>query len=98
MRLTESERRTILQTAKEIFGGETKVRLFGSRVDEQRRGGDIDLHLEVAGEKATLKNEMLFELELIKRLGERKFDVVLHKSGEKMLPIDEIALRTGLLL
>ncbi len=47
VRLTEEEIKAIVETAKEVFGKKVKVWLFGSRVDLNQRGGDIDLYIEV---------------------------------------------------
>jgi predicted nucleotidyltransferase len=46
MRLTSSQIETIRQTARPNFGAEASVWLFGSRVDDARRGGDVDLYVE----------------------------------------------------
>ena len=43
MRLTVTEKKVISSSAKQIFGSETKVVLFGSRANDSSRGGDIDL-------------------------------------------------------
>ena len=43
MRLSKREIEAILQVAEDIYGTDVKVYLFGSRVDDSRRGGDIDL-------------------------------------------------------
>ena len=43
MRLQKKEIQTILQVAKSIYGERVKVYLFGSRLDNTKRGGDIDL-------------------------------------------------------
>jgi predicted nucleotidyltransferase len=75
-----------------------RVRVFGSRVHDHVRGGDLDLHLEVEPGQATFANEMAFR-DLIERpLDELKVDVVLHERGEPLSPIDEIARRDGVLL
>ena len=95
MRLHEEERQVIQSVAREIFGETVRIRLFGSRIDDHRKGGDIDLHLEVDPDLCTLKNELRFQLELMKTLGERKVDVVLHKQGKPLKSIDEIAINTG---
>jgi len=44
VRLTEEEIKAIVETAKEVFGEKVKIWLFGSRVDLNKRGGDIDLY------------------------------------------------------
>ena len=45
MRLASWEVKEIKKTAKKIFGEDTKVYLFGSRVDNTKKGGDIDYML-----------------------------------------------------
>ena len=44
MRLTSAEVSAIKAAARSAFGDTAVVRLFGSRVDDGARGGDIDLH------------------------------------------------------
>ena len=46
MRLTPSQHSAIRTTATEIFGEDVIIWLFGSRVDDDKRGGDIDLLIE----------------------------------------------------
>ena len=46
MRLTPFQRQVFLQTARECFEPLAQVRLFGSRTDHSRKGGDIDLLIE----------------------------------------------------
>ena len=48
MRLSEFERVQLKKAVREIAGDRALVRLFGSRVDDTRRGGDIDLLVELA--------------------------------------------------
>lgn len=98
MRLTPDEIAAIKQTAAEVFGPAAEVRLFGSRVDDAKRGGDIDLYLEVEPGQATVKNESAFTYRLEDRIGERKIDVVLHERGGPLRPIAEIAVHTGVIL
>jgi hypothetical protein len=43
MRLTDRERNEIVELAKRMFGAGAVVRLFGSRTDDDRIGGDVDL-------------------------------------------------------
>lgn len=43
MRLTTEQVEIIKEEVARVFGNDVKVRLFGSRVDDHARGGDIDL-------------------------------------------------------
>lgn len=96
MRLTETQRLIIQRTAKECFGENVQVWLFGSRVDERRRGGDIDLLVRpgrsVTGNIFPCKIRFLARLERL--LGERKVDVVVEQPNDPR-PIVKVAHETG---
>lgn len=79
------------------FGADAVVRLFGSRVDDDKRGGDIDLHVEVAGAEQGA-GEIAFRVALFDRLDEEPVDVVVHRIGTEPRWIDEIAYRDGIVL
>lgn len=77
MRLTEDQIQLINQTARERFGNTVKVFLFGSRTDDNKRGGDIDLLIKTQKESlASLQNKLLFIVDLKTKIGDRKIDVV----------------------
>ena len=74
MRLSPDERNAIVASVTK-FDDTAEIYLFGSRVDDSKRGGDIDvliksdlLHRESIG---------LIEEELFKRIEEQKVDLVL---------------------
>ena len=46
MRLTEEQAAIIRRTVREILGDDARVWLFGSRMDDDKRGGDVDLYVE----------------------------------------------------
>lgn len=101
MRLTQEQLETILETTASVFGTQSKVWLFGSRVDDHQRGGDIDLYIDTpiqdAAELVDAKLRVLARLH--KRLGNRKIDVVVRRSGTNTdAPIDRIARQTGIRL
>lgn len=63
MRLTADQVLTIIDTVRGIVGKDAHVSLFGSRLDDTRRGGDVDLLVEsspVAGlmERARIKTKL----------------------------------------
>ena len=43
MRLSKKEIQVILRVAKEIYGEGVEIYLFGSRINDEKKGGDIDL-------------------------------------------------------
>jgi hypothetical protein len=98
VRLTAQERTAITECARRIFGDGCVVRLFGSRVDDRRRGGDIDLHVVADDRLATLPNEIAFKQAVQDRTEEQRIDVVLRGRSDPPGPIDEIAVASGVLL
>ena len=77
MRLTEKE----IKTIKEIFK-EKKVILFGSRVDNNVKGGDIDLFID---ENLHLKDVIKYKVKLLEKLGVQKIDLVSRRYASKEL-------------
>lgn len=49
MRITPRQQAAIIDATREIFGEQSSVRLFGSRADDNKQGGDIDLYVQVQG-------------------------------------------------
>jgi predicted nucleotidyltransferase len=95
MRLTEFEINVIKQSACDIFGSDVQVFLFGSRVDETKKGGDIDLYIKInAGNDLTPKIRLLVELE--KKLGEQKIDIVFAEDQSRA--IEQQAILHGIRL
>lgn len=76
MRLTSREIQTILKVARDIYGSGVEVYLFGSRIDDNKRGGDIDLLIRNFGSRKSIleRIRMVARLKLI--LGDRKIDVI----------------------
>lgn len=99
MRLSPEQVAAIRQTAAEVFGDDVGVWLFGSRVDDGKRGGDVDLLLSPVSLDAReqLLRKIRFLSRLERRLGERKVDVVIEAPGDTR-PIVRIAHQTGVRL
>jgi predicted nucleotidyltransferase len=99
MRLEPEEIVAIKAAALRAFEAGAVVRLFGSRVDDAKRGGDIDLFIETsfAGD-AAYDAEKKFLLDLQDMLGERRIDVVTHTVGQPLSPISRIAKAEGVVL
>lgn len=97
MRLTPRQHEIIRRTLKSHFGRNSLIRLFGSRVDDTARGGDIDLYVEPdiqdPNQLVDAKLNALAELHRI--LGDQKIDIVIHRAGSVDLPIHQHARETG---
>jgi predicted nucleotidyltransferase len=77
MRLTPLQVEIIQNAIVEHFGKQTKAWLFGSRVDDHARGGDIDLYIESNIEDAAqiFDFKLNFLIDLHKKLGNQKIDI-----------------------
>jgi len=66
--------------------------LFGSRVDDTKKGGDIDLY--IVTKNNSYENEMKFWCELQQRLGEQKIDIIVSQDSSR--EIEKVALKEGI--
>jgi predicted nucleotidyltransferase len=99
MRLTLKQREVIVSTLETIFGKNSKIYLFGSRVDNTKRGGDIDLLViteESLSSEELIRRKLKALAELYKKLGERKIDLLVTDYPQK--EIEKIAVQSGILL
>ena len=98
MRLSTDQIQAIRQAATVAFGQGTSVWLFGSCVDDAKKGGDIDLLVcpqAQTAEDATVRQQGFMQkikmLTLLERhLDERKIDPV-EEQPQDMRPSVEVA-------
>ena len=77
MRLSQFEIEAIHSIAKKYFGSDAQVFLFGSRVDDDKKGGDIDLFISTNEmDLLTLEIKIQFLADLKSQIGDQKIDVV----------------------
>lgn len=96
MRLSSQQQQAIREEVTRVFGRDALVRLFGSRLDDTARGGDIDLHIESNGTSSELFNrELKLQARLQRRLGDRRIDVIVYGGQSPLRPIDAHARQTG---
>ncbi len=98
MRLEGYEVAAIKAAARQVFGADAIVRLFGSRVDDTRRGGDIDLHIETGRPIDIWQVKDDFLERLFERIDEQRVDVIVTARGTPPRPIEAIAYRDGIIL
>lgn len=95
MRLTLEQAQTIRQHVHSHMGANARMWLFGSRVDDRRRGGDVDLYVEPDAvpdliASLTCKGALADALDL-------HVDLIVQQLGQD-LPIYRIAKQTGVRL
>ena len=96
MRISKSHLQIICTTFKTHFEPEDHLWVFGSRVNDDQLGGDMDFYIETNKNAANaLNSKMAFVNALWRELGEQKIDVVLNIVSQPSLPIYQIAKSTG---
>ena len=99
MRLSKFEQNTIKETFINIFGKNAEIFLFGSRVDDSKKGGDIDLYVVPMLQEdyeVLFDKKIKFLVALKNKIGEQKIDVIISK--DKSMLIEQEALKWGIKL
>lgn len=100
MRISSVEHEAIAAASREAFPAGTRVVLFGSRLDENRRGGDIDLLVEWPGPMAAadaVDRRTRFTARLYRLLDEQRIDVVMAQAAQPdARPVVEVARQQGI--
>jgi len=98
MRLTTTELNFIKKHFKTLFPN-AKLYLFGSRVDDTKKGGDIDLYIETKSSEYSYSKLLDFNSSLQADIGEQKIDIIVNKVDKNIVkPIYINAKREGILL
>jgi predicted nucleotidyltransferase len=85
----------VLKSKLKTLSSTAKIYLFGSRVDDTAKGGDIDLL--VISDELTKKDLRLLRVEFFKYFGEQKLDIVLD-NGEFKNPFVKHIFQKAILL
>ena len=93
MRLNFKEQLSIKQTISQ-FDPNALVYLFGSRVDENKRGGDIDLL--VFSKRLGFTEKRKIKIKLYELIGEQKIDLVIAQNTSS--PFVQFVLEDAILL
>ncbi len=100
MRLTVREVLAIKQTVTLVLGDESaKITLFGSRLDDAAKGGDIDLLINTCVKQrncASMASKVMAGLQV--KLGDQHIDVLLMDPATAVLPIHKYAMQQGIIL
>ena len=94
MRLSKKYQEVIKRNFLTYFDGE--IYLFGSRVDDSKKGGDIDLYLKVLNKDNLFEKKIKFLSRVKRELGEQKIDVVFNEDENRL--IEQEAKKWGIKL
>ena len=97
MRLNSEIKNKMIKYANQYFGADIKLYLFGSRVYDNKKGGDIDLYLESLKE-IDINQQIKFLNDMYKNVTERKIDLIINTPSRKDKPIFHTAKQEGILL
>jgi predicted nucleotidyltransferase len=84
MRLKENEIIQIKQSFESVFHT-GKIYLFGSRIDDTKKGGDIDLFLEIEDKTNLFEKKIKFLAKLKIKIGDQKIDVVFNEDENRLI-------------
>jgi len=95
MRLTEFEIKSIIESFWKYFKiGD--IYLFGSRVDNTQKGGDIDLYIDTQDSDDLFEKKLQMIRDIKAKIGEQKIDVII--SRDKTRDIEKEAIIKGVKL
>jgi len=80
MRLSRSQASAIDKLVKETLGSDSEVWLFGSRVDDAKRGGDVDLYIE-STQPCGLEKKLSLMTKIQLLVGLRKVDLIVKTDS-----------------
>jgi predicted nucleotidyltransferase len=95
MRLLPEQQQAIKKYFLKFFE-KGQVYLFGSRADDSKKGGDIDLYMVVPNLENLMQKKIDFLVAVKREIGNQKIDVVFDRGNNRL--IDRIAKKEGILL
>ena len=103
MRLSPAQINLLRSAATRRFGAQSVLWLFGSRLHDAQRGGDVDLYLETPEQNADQlidsKLRFLADLHDTPEFAGERIDLVMHSPLHRTdLPVHRVARAEGIRL
>jgi predicted nucleotidyltransferase len=93
LRLSVTERK-IIRRCIQSFDPQARIYLFGSRVNDNARGGDIDLL--IISDKINFVDKIKLKVMIFKEIEEQKIDMLITRDSKK--PFVKLAMHEGVQL
>ena len=84
MRITEYEKNVIIEAVKDADPA-AKIWLFGSRSDNSKKGGDIDIAILSEKINKEAMQKILIRRFICDRIGEQRIDIVTTNDGKEAI-------------
>lgn len=85
MRISQKIKNLIIEAIQNSFGNDVDIYLFGSRVDDNKRGGDIDIAVDTSMHDTKFKkSKIAFLTYMLKYNFEFKIDIVRYNNKNKL--------------
>ncbi len=94
IRLNKEYINFICRKSLELFNSK-EVWIFGSRVDMNKKGGDIDIFIKTPNTDNLLQTKIIFLREFEKKFGEQQVDLIVEAANSKFNKIFERAKQEG---
>ena len=91
MRLPADTIAPLLRAARDTFGADAQAWLFGSRTNDSKHGGDIDLYVKTDIEHDTVARRSMLLRQLEEIFGEQKIDLAVRPRSRPLHPLHIIA-------
>ncbi|WP_457743703.1 nucleotidyltransferase domain-containing protein [Sulfurimonas sp.] len=89
MRLSRKYIDVIKKHFKQFFK-DGDIYLFGSRVDDSKKGGDIDLYLVVQDHHKLFEKKIKFLSRIKREIGDQKIDIVFNKDNTRLIEMEAV--------
>jgi len=84
MRLSKYYASTIKSVFETIFDN-GNIYLFGSRVDDTKKGGDIDLYIEIEDKSGLFEKKIKFLSKLKQKIEDQRIDLVFNEDPTRLI-------------
>jgi predicted nucleotidyltransferase len=95
MRITQQQIESLINSTHRCFGDNAIIWLFGSRVDDHKKGGDVDLYIETDMDQGIVEAKLKMQGQIWTAFGDQKIDILVHSRIREPSPMHKIAKSTG---
>ena len=74
-----------IKTAFSSVFGDGAIYLFGSRIDDAKKGGDIDLFIEIEDKSNLFEKKIKFLSKLKQKIDNQKIDVIFNEDKTRLI-------------